>query len=172
MQLLDERGSQEPGNLGRRDPVSADRIAALLQSLEGGGAHRRVVTLVNRFASLGREVDLIVVEQRGLLAEAVSAQVCVIGLDAGCGKPARWRTRGGAIAASRSCSRDTSASGCRMRCSPALQPCVRLRRAPHRAVPPVPLLLRASSHPLRPISWSRPHKRFIEMTRRLGRARD
>ena len=42
--------------------MTARRIAVLLQSLDGGGAQRRTVDLVNGFVAQGRAVDLILVE--------------------------------------------------------------------------------------------------------------
>lgn len=42
--------------------LPAQRIAVLLQSLDGGGAQRRTVDLVNGFIAQGRQVDLILVE--------------------------------------------------------------------------------------------------------------
>jgi glycosyltransferase involved in cell wall biosynthesis len=141
----------------------------LLQSLEGGGAQRRMVTLVNRFVALGREVDLIVVEQRGRLARSVSGQIRIIELDGASLKPAvpgvpwcRDRHRAKLLAQYlRERKPNVLLSG-----AAAVHA---LAARGQRAMPRIPLILRASSHPRRPIGWSSPHKYVFELVRRRRR---
>lgn len=56
------------------------KIAILIKSLQGGGAERSTVNLANALAASGVDVDLLVIDQRGVFQELVSPLVNVIKL--------------------------------------------------------------------------------------------
>lgn len=128
----------------------ADRIAVLLQSLEGGGAQRRVVDLANGFVRSGRGVDLFLVEPHGDLRDALARDV-------------RIRPAADLPHHLREDPPDALLSGAAAIHGFAVQ-----------SLPPIrnfPLVLRASSHPNRTIPWSMPRERLIEKIRRRRRMR-
>ena len=139
----------------------AKRIAVLLPSLEGGGAQRRMVELINGFVALRREVDLLVVETVGELGDRLDPAVRVIGVG---GPSANKRT----IAAAISNHLQQAPPSVLLSGSAAVQPfAVRALARPR----PCPLILRADSHPHRTFPWSLIRQRLLEPHRRRQRLR-
>lgn len=124
------------------------RIAVLLQSLEAGGAQRRVVDLANGFIRDGREVDLFLVDSSGKLRDRIAPQVRLF--------PAVELAD-------------------RMQSDPPgalLSGASAVHARAVRSVPAkrsFPLILRASSHPHRRFPWSMPRQRLGELGRRRRR---
>ncbi len=69
--------TKQPGSY----PVSPQRIAFLLDNLNGGGAERVVLAMASGFAALGYEVDLLVCELQGELCNSVPAGVNLVALE-------------------------------------------------------------------------------------------
>ncbi len=137
-------------------PARARRIAVLLQSLEGGGAQRRMVELINGFAASGRTIDLFLVDGQGELREQLASNVRVLMLDRNA--PAQSLADHlstdppDALLAGAAAVHDIAVKA--------------LRQGPH-----IPLVLRASSHPLRTFPWIMVRQRLAEMQRRRARMR-
>ena len=135
--------------------MKARRIAVLLQSLDGGGAQRRTVELANGFVAQGRAVDLLLVEPgddlQGKVASAV--RITRLGSDPIC-QLADYlkREQPDALLAGAAAIHDIAVAAV----------------AKH---PGTPLILRASSHPLRHFPWSMPRQRLRELFRRRARLR-
>ena len=53
------------------DSAHANRIAVLIPSLDGGGAERSMLNLVNAFLERGRKVDLVLCRAKGAYLEIV-----------------------------------------------------------------------------------------------------
>ena len=127
-----------------------ERIALLLQSLEGGGAQRRVVDLANAFVRHGRAVDLFLVNPSGQLRERLAPPIRLFAADE---LPDQLRTDPpGAL----------------------LSGAAAVHAFAVRSLPverPFPLILRASSHPHRSFPWSMPRQRLGEIFRRARRMR-
>ena len=136
------------------DEAVAIRIAVLLQSLEGGGAQRRVVDLVNEFIRAGREVDLLLVELRGELRDRISPAARLFEL------------RPSGLSLSKYLEREVPdallVSGSQIH-DLAVNAMAHAR--------PMPLILRADSHPFRTFPWSMPRQRLREPLRRRARLR-
>ena len=133
------------------EPQRIERIAVLLQSLEGGGAQRRVVDLANGFVGHGCKVDLFLAEQRGALADALRREVRTFPASA---LPRQLRDQ----------PPDALLSGA-----------AAIHQLAVKSLPPrrnFPLVLRASSHPHRDLPWSMPRERLIEKVRRVRRMRE
>ena len=139
---------------------SKPRIAVLVHSLNEGGSQKRVISLANGFAARGHEVDLVAVSGAGtagrLLAPAVRRTVL--------GKSAvpLPRSLAGVRALTSWLERekpDVLMAGSAFSHALAALACAALR------APPL-LVLRAASHPLRQLPWSRPYKRLRERFRR------
>ncbi len=67
----------------------APRIALFIADLEGGGAQRKMVTLANAFAERGHPVDLVVVDDGGILTNELAAGVRLLPLK-GWWSQAKW----------------------------------------------------------------------------------
>ena len=59
----------------------AKHLAIFIHKLSGGGAPRRVLTLVHAFAERGHRVDLVVVSAEGPLLEQVRPEIRLVVLD-------------------------------------------------------------------------------------------
>ena len=124
------------------------RIAVLLQSLEVGGAQRRVVDLANGFVRHAREVDVFLVDPSGKLRDRVAPEIRLI--------PAVELDR-------------------RLQSDPPGALLSGASAVHARAVRSLPvarrfaLILRASSHPHRQFPWSMPRQRLGEFVRRARR---
>jgi glycosyltransferase involved in cell wall biosynthesis len=68
----------------------AHKIAVLLPSLEGGGAERSMLNLVQGFLAQGRSVDLVLCQAKGAYLAEVPAGANLVVLDATGGLRARW----------------------------------------------------------------------------------
>jgi glycosyltransferase involved in cell wall biosynthesis len=148
----------------RREIASkANHIAILLQSLDGGGAQRRSITLANAFARLGRQVDLVLVGDRGKLIDEISPQVRLSIPERREAQPTRREAVGSLANWLAREDPDVLVSGAAALHSLAV--------AARKKVPHIPLVLRASSHPFRPIPWSMPKRRLKELFERRRRAR-
>jgi len=143
--------------------VSSGRIAILLQSLDGGGAQRRMVTLANRFVRLGRRVDVVVVSGGGELADELSPAIRLYTLGGQRERLNRPNTIEDLAAYLHVERPVVLLSG-----AAVVHPLAVAARA---AFPAIALVLRASSHPLRPIRWTRPWHGLKELIERRGRAR-
>lgn len=135
--------------------IKARRIAVLLHSLEGGGAQRRMVDLVNGFSANGRTVDLYLVDPKGELRYQLSPNVRVKPLD----DTAPERSLADELSKEPS---DVLLAGDASDHEIAVQAIKRT---------PVPLVLRASSHPLRTFPWALLRQRLTEKLRRKARMR-
>ena len=62
---------------GDMDIVGYHRVAFILPSLKGGGAQRVVLTIANKLANSGLEVDVVLFEQAGEYVEHVSPRINV-----------------------------------------------------------------------------------------------
>ncbi|WP_246331895.1 glycosyltransferase [Sphingomonas chungangi] len=127
---------------GDEIPASDRPIALLVNILSGGGAQRRVASLANRFAELGRTVELVSYEADGPMRAILSPAVRVAPIEAG-----------------------GLAAYCEQARPAVLMSCV---TDTHRAAvaaardTSVPLVLRASRHPYRKLPrWNLP-KRLAE----------
>ena len=60
--------------------MPGNRIALFLPSLDGGGAERVIVNLVQGFVDEGREVDLVLVKAEGVYMDLVPDKVRIIDL--------------------------------------------------------------------------------------------
>jgi glycosyltransferase involved in cell wall biosynthesis len=133
-----------------KEPLRVDRIALLLQSLEGGGAQRRVVELANGFVRNGRRVDLFLTRQEGVLGEALATEVATFSAH---DLPNYLRDDPpGALVSGAAA----------------------VHRIAVKSLPPkraFPLVLRASSHPCRTLPWSMPRELLVERVRRARRMR-
>jgi glycosyltransferase involved in cell wall biosynthesis len=69
---------------------SANRIAVLLPSLEGGGAERSMLNLVQGFLARGRTVDLVLCQAKGAYMAEVPAAANLVVLEASGGLQTRW----------------------------------------------------------------------------------
>lgn len=130
--------------------TGAARIAITLQSLEGGGAQRRIVDLANGFAREGRAVDLFVRDQKGELANQLGGGVRLFGSDS----------------LSTYLAKDPPGA--------LLSGAAAVHRLTLQSLPPnrdFPLVLRASSHPLRRLPFSMPRQMILEQFRRARRLR-
>lgn len=128
-----------------------ERIAVLLQSLEGGGAQRRVIELANGFVRHGCKTDLFLAEQEGALHHVLDKEVRTF--------PASALHR-----QLRDFPPDALLSGA-----------AAIHRLAVKSLPPrrnFPLVMRASSHPYRFLPWSMPRERLIEKVRRVRRIRE
>ena len=158
----------EPG-IGIRP--AARTIAVLLHSLDAGGAQLRTVTLINRFAALGRRVELLVVQEGGALASSVAPAIGVTFLDRKSDWPSgrvtrsgyRRRIEDGLVTALDRLRPDAFVSGAMATHN--------LATRAHQRTPSIPLLLRASSHPIRPLDWLNPGESVRELVRRASRRR-
>ena len=131
-------------------PSNIKRIAVLLQSLEGGGAQRRVIDLANEFVRDGCKVDLFLAEQEGSLGHILAREV---------------RTFPASQLARQLCDHSPDA---------LLSGAAAVHALAVKALPPqrdFPLILRASSHPYRNLPWSMPRERLIEKLKRVSRMR-
>jgi glycosyltransferase involved in cell wall biosynthesis len=124
------------------------RIAILLQSLEGGGAQRRVVDIANGFIREGREVDLFLVNPSGKLRDRIAPDVRLFPAAELAGR-LRSDPPGALL---------SGASAVHVRA---------VRSLP--AERSFPLILRASSHPHRRFPPSMPRQRLGELGRRRRR---
>jgi glycosyltransferase involved in cell wall biosynthesis len=127
-----------------------ERIAVLLQSLEGGGAQRRVIDLANGFVRRGCKIDLFLAEQKGVLGDGLARGIrtfpaSVLPRYLGFNPP------------------DALLSG-----AAVVHP-LAVKSLPTRRN--FPLVLRASSNPHRYLPWSMPRERLVEMARRVRRMR-
>lgn len=129
--------------------IQANRIAVLLQSLDGGGAQRRVVDLVNGFVASGRAVDLYLIDPQGELRARLSPEV---------------RVKAVASLAEQLATEPPDA---------LLAGAAAVHEIAVNAVKrtPVPLILRASSHPERNFPWALLRQRLAEPRRRKARLR-
>lgn len=139
----------------------AQRIAVLLESLQGGGAQRRVVELINRFVAAGRHVDLIVLESGGELREQIDSAVQVILADRASGSV-------GAVSATIWSHLDRLAPDAFIAGASTVHKFA-VRAAPRAG--PFPLILRASSHPHRTFPWAFARQRLLEPLHRRNRFR-
>lgn len=131
--------------------LEADRIALLLQSLEGGGAQWRVLELANGFAKRGRKVELFLIEPEGPLRASLDGRIEIYPADA-LSHHLRNDPPGVLV------------SGAAAVHAFAIQ-----------SLPlghPLPLVLRASSHPFRTLPWSMPRQILMERLRRVKRIRN
>ncbi len=136
------------------------RIAILLHSMNAGGSQRRVVSLANGFAAHGHAVDLIAVAGEGDAGRLVAPAVRQATLDTGSLPLPRGLEGLGALKAFLKRERpDVLMAGSNFSHVVAALACSALRD------PPL-LVLRASSHPLRDLPWTRPDKRLREIVRR------
>lgn len=139
------------GEAGHR----ADRIGVLLHSLGWGAAQRRVVFLANAFAQEGRQVDLITPAPSGALADTLDPAIRVVQLARG------WRSScRSAVDYLRTERPDVLMSG-------ATAVHMLASRACAAAATGVPLVLRASRHPVRSIPWRFPLRKVSEAGHRL-----
>lgn len=123
-------------------------VAVLLQSLEGGGAQRRVIELANGFVSAGRKVDLFLVDPKGDLREQLAPEVRIFSADR---LPSYLRE---------------DPPGALLSGAAAVHPIAVRSLPPERRFP---LVLRASSHPYRNLPWTMPGERLVERIRRRRR---
>jgi len=70
--------------------IRAGRIAVLLPSLEGGGAERSMLTLVETFLAQGRTVDLVLCKAKGAYLDEIPEGATKIELQPTGGLRARW----------------------------------------------------------------------------------
>src|SRR5690606_41749487 len=56
------------------------KLVIFIKSLKGGGAERSTVNLANALAAAGIDVDLLIIEKKGVFHELVSGQVNLIRL--------------------------------------------------------------------------------------------
>ncbi|HVM22998.1 MAG TPA: glycosyltransferase [Sphingomicrobium sp.] len=132
----------------------AQHIAIVVQSLAGGGVQMRMIALAREFARAGRKVDLLVSEGGGH-SDGLPGSVRVIAL----GKHRRRRLR----RYLRGADPDVVLAGG--------TPVHRIAVAAARDAPGIPLVLRASVHPRRPMPWSRWRERLAEPIKRRLRDR-
>ena len=140
-------------------PSGKFRIAILLHSMNAGGSQRRVVSLANGFAAHDHAVDLIAVAGEGDAGRLVAPAVRQATLATG-SLPLPRRFEGlGALKAYLNRERpDVLLAGSNYSHVVAALACAALKS------PPL-LVLRASSHPLCELPWSRPDKRVREIFR-------
>lgn len=141
--------------------VDAGHIVVLLQSLEGGGAQRRLVDLMNGFAAGGRRVDLILIECLGELHSQLHSLVNVVDLS-------RTPSSRSDIVVAISNHLQTFHPDVLLSGSAAVHPLAIEALPRPRAIP---LILRADSHPHRTIPWSLTRQRLLEPIRRHLRMR-
>ena len=136
------------------------RIAILIHSMNAGGSQRRVVSLANGFAARGHDVDLIAVAGDGEAGRLVAPAVRQATLETGALSLPRGLEGLGALKAFLQRERpDVLLAGSNYSHVVAALACAALKDSPL-------LVLRASSHPLRELPWSRPDKRLREVVRR------
>lgn len=136
------------------------RIAILLHSMNAGGSQRRVVSLANGFAAHGHAVDLIAVAGEGEAGRLVAPAVRQATLEtSGLPLPRGLEGLGALKEFLKREKPDVLMAGSNFSHVVAALACASLER------PPL-LVLRASSHPLRDLPWSRPDKRLREVVRR------
>ena len=153
-------------------PVSPTkpRIALLVHSLNEGGSQKRVVSLANGFAARGHAVDLVAVSGAGEVGRLIAPAVRQVVLGAAAMPLPRSLEGLGSLKAYLERERpDVLMAGSNSSHVVAALACAALKASPL-------LVLRAASHPLRQLPWSRPDKRLREHVRRpferwaLGRA--
>ena len=136
------------------------RIAIVVHSMNAGGSQKRVVSLANGFAARGHAVDLVAIEGTGEAGRLVAPGVRQIVLGKGAVPLPRSLAGRAALAAYLERERpDVLLAGSNFSHGVAALACTGL------ADPPL-LVLRAASHPLRRLPWSRPWKRLREYGRR------
>jgi len=143
-------------------PVSlpGPRIAIVVHSMNAGGSQRRVVSLANGFAARGHAVDLVALSGDGEAGRLVAPAVRQIVLGLGPLPLPRSLAGVGALKAYLGRERpEVLMAGSNFSHVVAALACAALAR------PPL-LVLRAASHPLRQLPWSRPDKRLREYLRR------
>jgi len=149
------------------NPCRAERIAVLLQSLGHGGEQRTTISLAAAFASAGRQVDLYVTGARVGTDSDVPPGISVRHLELdGAAAPTRLFSSINddyANLLTQALARDPQdllfSAGNAM----AVAAGVKAR------MPQLPLVIRASSHPRRPIPWRRVRHRLLEPIRRTRR---
>jgi glycosyltransferase involved in cell wall biosynthesis len=77
--------------------ISAQRIAVLLPSLEGGGAERSMLNLIKGFLARGRTVDLLLCQAKGALMGELPEGVTLIELEPVSGLQTRWLIAAGKL---------------------------------------------------------------------------
>ena len=141
-------------------PFPKARIAVLVHSLNEGGSQKRVVSLANGFAGRGHAVDLVAVSGKGSVGRLLEASVRQTVLAPTRLPLPRSLTGVGALTAYLERERpDVLMAGSAFSHALAALACARMR------APPL-LVLRAASHPMRQLPWSRPWKRLREYGRR------
>ena len=136
------------------------RIAILVHSMNVGGSQQRVVSLANGFAARGHVVDLVAVAGEGEAGRLVAREVRQVVLGTGpLALPRSLEGLGGLKAYLCRERPDVLMAGSNFSHGVAALACATLER------PPL-LVLRAASHPLRQLPWSRPWKRLREYMRR------
>ena len=136
------------------------RIAIVVHSMNAGGSQKRVVSLANGFAARGHAVDLVAIEGTGDAGRLVAPGVRQIVLGKGAVPLPRSLAGRAALAAYLERERpDVLLAGSNFSHGVAALACTGL------ADPPL-LVLRAASHPVRRLPWSRPWKRLREYGRR------
>jgi hypothetical protein len=78
---------------GNSTDTRANKIAVLLPSLEGGGAERSMLNLVEGFIAEGRTADLVLCQAKGAFIGEVPAGATMIALQATNGLLARLITK-------------------------------------------------------------------------------
>jgi len=139
------------------DPPRAT-IAILVHSLNEGGAQLRLVALANRFASRGHAVDFVAASGAGTAGRSLAGEVRQITLMMS-GKRPLVRVLAGLGALKRYLALHQPSvllAGSNGVHAVAALACAGLAR------PPL-LVLRAASHPLRQMPWSRPKKRLRQL---------
>lgn len=139
----------------------AQRIAVLLESLDGGGAQRRVVELINAFVRAGRKVFLIVLESGDELRGQIDPSVRIIFVDRSSGSVADvsaaiWEQLS-LVAPDALLLGATTVAKFALRSAPRWKP--------------FPIILRASSHPKRTFPWALWRQRLLEPLHRINRFR-
>ena len=141
-------------------PPLQPRIAILVHSLNTGGSQKRVVSLANGFAARGNGVDLVAVSGEGEAGRLVAPEVRKVVLGTGPLPLPRSLDGAGALTAYLEREKpDVLMAGANFSHVVAALACAAVRDSPL-------LVLRASSHPLRQLPWSRPDKRLREVLRR------
>lgn len=123
-------------------------IALLLDNLDTGGAQRRIATLANRMAALGRVVEVVSVRPGSAMRAMLSPAVSVAVLEPGGGaRRLSLAVHAGSLARYL----DAAAPAVLMSCVTDTHLLAVIGR--RRARRGVPLVLRASRHPYRPLPW-------------------
>src|SRR5437868_4063600 len=138
------------------------RITVLVHSTNAGGVQKRAVAIANGLASCDHEVEFVAVQREGSVGSALSPRVTLVHLLSE--RPPWYRPR--LLDGLRELRSHVAESRPAVLLAASTNVHLIATLAAKRLSPRPAIVLRASRHPVRQISWSRPVKRLWDFWRR------